>query len=208
MKAKPVKILGVSGTVQTGKSELRQTFEECGWIFHDLNDPQCDLRAQGTRRYEMFMSKFPGCLKECGSKTGLFYDLVTSEFYQARVREDIELLVPITLKLCNEAGNKPVALSWEYLPFIAKQLPLDHTLLFESEQEIWMKRLHARLAERGVTGEITEKRIIRALDILDVWPKKIREHIEREMVGNFTIIDVSSKNWGADRLSDWLKSHT
>lgn len=200
-----VNVLGIAGTVQTGKSELAPVFAECGWKFLDLNDPQCDLRAKGTARYDLYMSRFPGCLKECGSKTGDFYDLVDPAFYMDRVREDMNLLVPVVLDWCKQAAPLPVALSWEYLPFIADRLPLDHTLLFVSNEQVWMERLHARLKSRGVQGEVTDDRIRKVLDMLDVWPDKIKAQVEEKMAGKFSTFDVSPADWGAEQLRVWLQ---
>lgn len=201
---RPIRVLGIAGTVQTGKSELAPVFAECGWSFLDINDQQCDLRARGTERYDMYMSRFPGCLKPCGSKTGQFYELVDPGFYQERVREDINLVIPMVLDWCRNQGSAPVALSWEYLPFVASELGLEHTLLFESSDDVWMRRLDARLRSRGFQGDVTTDIIRRILDMLDVWPSKIRAQVEEKMAGRFSVIDVSPENWGADTLRQWL----
>lgn len=200
----PIRVLGVTGTVQTGKSELRNVFEECGWVFHDLNDPQCDLRAKGTERYDLFQSRFPGCIREDGAKTGEFYRSVTSEFYHPRVHEDLELLPPVVHELIEAAGSQRVVLAWEYLPLIAHAIPLDHTLLFTSDHKIWMERLHIRARDRGVKGEITPELIRHMLDLLNVWPETIREQVEKHMAGKFTVVDVSPEDWGAQELRTWL----
>ncbi|MES2623585.1 MAG: hypothetical protein V4576_04245 [Patescibacteria group bacterium] len=196
-----INFLGLAGTVQTGKSELASVFEDCGWKFLDLNDPQCDLRAKGTDRYNLFPS---GSLKECGSKTGQFYDLVSPEFYQARVAEDSQLLVPIILEWCANAAPQPVVLSWEFLPSISDRIQLDHTLYCVSNLQIWMERLHTRLKGRGMTGEIPDERIWHVIDVLNVWPDKIAAAVQEKMAGNFTEFDVSAPDWGESELRPWL----
>jgi hypothetical protein len=200
-----VTVLGIAGTVQTGKSELAPVFEECGFQFLDLNDPQCDLRAKGTARYDLFETHYPGALKPCGSKTGKFYDLVSPEFYHARVREDTELVVPLVLEWLNAAGSHPVALAWEYLPAIAHRLPLDHTLLFVTEEQVWMERLRERLKSRGAEGDVTDERIHRIIDLLDVWPDKILLDVDRSMRGKYGLFDVSAPEWNANELRPLLR---
>lgn len=199
-----VTVLGIAGTVQTGKSELAPMFVECGWNYLDLNDPQCDLRAEGTDRYSMFMSQFPGCLKPCGSKTGTFYDVVTPDFYHARVAEDLELVVPPVREWLS-AQTGPSIIAWEYLPLIAHNLPIDHTLLFVSDEQIWMERLRTRLRGRGAVGDITDERIRKAIDLLDVWPSKIRADAEKHLPGRFSTFDVSGPDWGVESLRPLLK---
>lgn len=201
-------MLGLTGTVQTGKSELAKVFEECGFTFYDLNDPQCDLRAKGTPRYDMFEAQFPGALRDDGAKLPQFYDSVTREFYHPRIQEDIELLVPIVQKLCTDAAteSRRIVLSWEYLAELAKHLPLDHTLLMTINEKMWMKRLEARLKGRGMTGEVTLARVHKIIDLLYVWPYNIQQDVEREMAGNFTTFDVSAEDWNAGLLRKLLKS--
>ncbi len=201
-----LRILGITAPVQMAKVQLRGTFEDCGWEFCDLNDLQCELREKGTERYELFNRSFPGCLKDDGGKTGRFYASVTREFYVARLEEDIPILAYMIRDKCLSAAGKLV-LSWEYLPFIASSLPLDHTLHFVSDHGVWFERIRSRAKEIGMVGELGDSDIERIIDLLNLQPETVLHQVQSAMAGKFTTLDVSDDDWGSAVVKKWLSEH-
>lgn len=202
-----INVLGTTAPVQMAKIQLKPMWIENGWQFCDINDIVCELRKKGTARYKMYESSFPGCLKENGHKFGRFYVTVSHEFYMQRLLEEMTLVVPLVQEVCAKAEGQKIVLSWEYLPFIAKFLPLDHTLLFTSDRQIWFERIRRRSIEVGIEGVLSDKQIKTIIDMLDVEPDTVLKWVQQYMSDKFTTLDVSDPDWGKARVLDWLKQH-
>ena len=201
-----LRVIGLTAPVQMAKVQLRPTFQTLGWTFLDINYLQCELREKGTERYELFNRSFPGCLKDDGGKTGRFYTSVTKEFYRARLAEDIPILADLVRDLCLKERGK-IVLSWEYLPFIANRLLLDHTLHLVSDREVWFRRIRARAQEIGIVEELSDERIEKIIDLLNLQPETLLCQVKHAMPGNFTTLDVSDDDWGSSRVTRWLEEN-
>jgi len=204
---KKPRILGVTGTVQTGKMELEEVFRRRGWVFRELNDVACESRVKGTLRHQMYNSRFPGSLNDEGLKTAAFYTSVTRPFYRKRLAEDIELTELMARRFCTELPpGQRLVLSWEYLAAIAPGIPFDHVLLFTCERARWLERIRSRLRRVGWQGgDPSDDEIKKMVALLGLSPERIHREIKQVMsASTLTVLDMSFDDWGAARLDEYL----
>ncbi len=198
-----VRIIGLTGPVQTGKIQLAHVFREMGWRVVDLNDVIYDARIAGTREYDRLQALMPGCLDAEGVETGAFYRLITPQRYVELLAGYLETVRAAAETICQRAqAGERIVLSWEYLARIAPELPLDRMILCRQDRDIWYGRMRDRASElSGGSWRPDDTWLDGIVATLDVDPATIAADVRHAMTPDrVTVLDVGDDDWGEAEL--------
>ena len=194
------KLIGVTGSMQTGKQELGPTFERLGFEFLDLNQFADFARVEYRDRYEALGLG----LQPNGKETGLFFQMVAHILGLHRATMEIEL--PVVARetkkaLAGLSTDRPVVVSWGYVYQLLAKLEPEFVLLTQTNQRVWLERLHRRLPQLGGAFEgVTDEQILELAATIEMMPEPIEAAVRAHMGDRYAVVDTSGDDWGAASL--------
>jgi len=201
-------IVGVTGSMQSGKQELGPTWERIGYTFVDLN-PFAD-RARLAHFDEYVAMGLGNAIGSDGKETGAFYGRIQAEPRLHRATMEIE--APFVAQALTEylaslpQRGAPIIVSWGYLyQLFELGIKVNHVILCRSNRETWVKRIQRRAAEMGWAG-MSEEQVNGLAKLLEMDPDSIQEAVTKAYPDDHHILDTSADDWGEAKLLELIRT--
>lgn len=193
-----MKIIGLAGSIQSGKTELEHVYSEFGLKFINLN-LEGD-RARSSYMKPLFEELVPGGFMPNGKKNVNFYGKVaqTPGMFDHIMSIELPIIQEYALNSIKNNHSGTLLLSWEYLYLLAPVINFDKIILLNcQDQDVWFRRLAIRSAERGLPNppmdfllDVLEKNGLTTIvsTTIKTWPTEC------------LVVDTSTDDWGAENL--------
>lgn len=194
------RVIGLTGTVQTGKQEFDELFEGLGVRFLNLNRFGNESRVNLHDDYKSLGLYLD--YDENGTRSAKYYEKIVDNPVMFDLVREIEwpFILERACKWLERDRSDLIVVSWEYLPWVCDQIHLDHLILAEVKRDVWMSRIKKKLGILGQSEEASEAEIIRLIKILQMEPERIKMKALEVMPGKITLVDTSGDNWGSDKM--------
>ncbi|MFA5048173.1 MAG: dephospho-CoA kinase [Patescibacteria group bacterium] len=202
-----VRIIGLTGSLQSGKTELAHVFSHGGFCFADLNDFANAVRQPGSPWYDEYVRLgLEDDIYDDGHKKTSYYLKVLSdpELFQAMMAIELPAVKSLfEIALFNKQPEMPVILNWGYAYKYLGQIPMEHVIVFQARKEVWLRRLLRRAERLGIRGMNT-KYMLQLVANIDMEPEVILEKVRAHMDDRVTVFDTSDDDWGECQLPQVL----
>lgn len=196
-------VIGVTGSIQSGKSELREEFIGRGFAFVNLNRAGNNLRKGLLGKKDTVYAELgiDHLILPDGKRKGLFYEeLAQNPDFHKKVRQfELWHVVAATQRYIEErlSDDQPIIINWEYPEDLIKFFKLDHLLLFEVRESIWLERCKERLDQIGWSHPTTDKDVWTLVEAIGVAPQALKNTIEFLLHPNdWSTVDASANDRG------------
>jgi hypothetical protein len=199
-------LIGVAGSMQTGKIEMGPTWSRLGATFIDLNP---DMNAARLKhRAELDAIGLGGAFEADGREGAVFYRRVLAD--SALHHAAMEIVLPSAAQAIKERlqGERTgtLILSGGYLHRLFRYgITVDQVVIFQSARPIWIERIKRRAEQIGLTG-MTDDDVERIARILDRNPDSIEHEVSTAYHGRWTKFDTSDYGIAEANLSSLLSS--
>ena len=190
--------------MQSGKQELRPLFESHGYVFVDLNRIVNLARLLYPRVYRSLGLN----VAEDGSEgSGYYATLAASPALHRRIQAmENDFVIRRLDKYLDCIISDKIVLSWGYLYQLLGSVPVDHLLLFRSDQAVWLGRIMKKAASVGF--EMTHAEVNTFAKDIEMDPVEIaRSVVSKIPADRLSIIDTSAEDYnknGVNALLDKL----
>jgi len=206
------RLIGLAGSVQSSKIEMKPVFEELGFILVSANLIGNALRKEGSKTHRLWADLgFAPTFDVHGRRKIQYYLEMMRRpglFHQVMGFEVPLTLAALRAQLAEIPAEASVVVLWEYIDFLLPVLPFDHVLLFEPTRETWLRRMQSVVFRRGWEGPVpTPEFCDQIMASVDLGPQLVREKIATAMPGRYTVVDTSDDDdKGANALRQAIKS--
>ncbi|NTW15615.1 MAG: hypothetical protein HGA38_04610 [Candidatus Moranbacteria bacterium] len=197
---KKKQILGLTGSMQSGKQELRPLFESHGYVFVDLNRIVNLARLLYPRVYR---SRGLNVTNDGSEGPGYYATLAASPTLHRRIQAmENDFVIRQLAKHLDSIDSDKIVLSWGYLYQLLGFVPVDHLLLFRSDPPIWIERIRKKAASIGF--EMTHAQVNTFAKDIEMDPVEIARSIASKIPADrLSVIDTSAEDYnknGVDAL--------
>ena len=204
-----VRIIGLTGSMQSGKTELRHVFEDMGFCFADLNEYADTVRSYGSPWYQQYVDLgLEGDISDDGHKRTSYYLKVMNDpaLFQAMMEVELPAVKRLfEMSLRGYRHKAPIILNWGYAYKYLGEIPMERVIVFQSRKEVWLRKLVRRAAELGLR-DMDAKKMLQLATNIDMQPEFILAKVREHMGDKVTVFDTSADDWGESQLWPMLVS--
>lgn len=200
------KLIALTGSPQSGKTENQETIVSAGFAFVNANDIGDAMRAEGSdlrAAFEKFVPRH-GAFSPEGKRNSAYFMHILEHPAHLRLLWEIEREATIAFiqeALKTSANGYTTLINYEYWHWLLPYLTPDVIIHFECDEETHCARLNERAKVRGYTGPpIPNQQLMQLLEASQIAPMQIRQGLS-SFTGEIILVDTSPSDWGAANLT-------
>lgn len=202
-------IIGVTGSMQSGKQEVGPVWSALGWHWLDLNDLVDDVHRRDRDSFYTELGLAPLGLKPNGRETFFYHQKIyrLPEVHRAAQDHEEAYVLERLLEMLPGINSDRIVLNWGYVyKLLGHGIPFDHVMVFHTQQRVWLDRIHRANRERlGWEGDpLPDDGIIDMAQTIEMDADVIRRRVAEQMGQNWSLIDSSGDDWGEANLRQEL----
>lgn len=205
------KLIALTGSPQSGKTENLETITSAGFTFVNANDVGDAMRAEGSPLRKTAFEKFVprhGAFSPEGKRNTAYFMHIAEHPDHLKLLWEIERDETITFiqkSLTESADGFTTLINYEYWHWLLPFITPDLIIHLECSEEVHCNRLNERAKVRGYHGpRIGYDKLIQLLQASQIAPQQIRQGLST-FDGEIITVDTSTNDWGAANLTAVLQ---
>lgn len=194
-----IRIVGITGSFQTGKRENAKTYERHGWHLININPIIRTMRLKGSPWHDEFEQLMPGAVGDNGATMPAYYAQAT----KAKIHRLFDSRWPQIVAAANEEIQRQAAkgkikflIATEYLEWFGGATKFERVMLFRCDSDTWYNRLCSRASGLGLPCDFDS--IEKLMTEMEMHTETHLARIRAKFSGvPMEFVDVSKPAWGS-----------